>query len=430
MLQQKQFLKFTIGKKNSNGETMKVCCSCENPPPHFSRAVPVVSDGMAKLIKHGVIAPLTKNSVYPDPVGFTSLTALLHLSSRGISAAQGVEDLLATGGLNRMTEIVLSRPDDNSREAEIAWKKRVNLAMALLANMTRTEQGAVELVGFTVPDEAIPTEGRGETEAAVDKLPTKPTLELVMARFLNLNYTEDSINYDETEGEHLDNSWQDPFQHFAGVLMNSTQTEAGRRFILRIRGNTSSTNGASSSSFLQILLSHLRSKNPIRRRGIAGTVRNCCLETDSSWWMLNVVQISKHLCYPLAGPEELEVDEKRGLDPDLWLEGPDKKREPDQLTRLFLVESILMLCASGRKSREKLRLDRVYVILKMADMVEESEDVSERIHECVQYLRRDEAGTEEGSSDKLVEEAIRPKLLLLPSTTQQVTNGENYDDVD
>jgi hypothetical protein len=36
----------------------------------------------------------------------------------------------------------------------------------------------------------------------------------------------------------------------------------------------------------------------------------------------------------------------------------------------------------------------LFMIVKMADMVEENEDVSERFKECVQYLRRDEEGAE------------------------------------
>jgi len=127
----------------------------------------------------------------------------------------------------------------------------------------------------------------------------------------------------------------------------------------------------------------------------------------------------------LTGPEELDVEEKQGLDPDLWLEGPDKKREPDHLTRLFLVESILLLCGSGRKAREQLRLERAYVILKWADMVEEQEDVNAQIYECVNYLRADEEGTPEGSSDKFVENAYRK-----PSTARNVGASENLDELD
>lgn len=131
------------------------------------------------------------------------------------------------------------------------------------------------------------------------------------------------------------------------------------------------------------------------------------------------------------------MDDKSGLDPDLWLEGPDKVREVDQVTRLLLVEALLLLCASGRRGREELRLQRVYVILKFADMVEECEEVNDRIEECVQFLRRDEEGTQDGSSDVFVEEAYTgsKKLLALPAPSaadaiRSSRDEEEYDDVD
>ena len=109
----------------------------------------------------------------------------------------------------------------------------------------------------------------------------------------------------------------------------------------------------------------------------------------------------------------------------MWLEGPDKIREPDEQVRLTLVESILLLLATGRASREFLRKQRTYVILKMADMVEENEEVGEKINECVQFLRRDEEGTDEGSSDRIFRQA-------LPPTPASIVYGksENFDDVD
>ena len=87
-----------------------------------------------------------------------------------------------------------------------------------------------------------------------------------------------------------------------------------------------------------------------------------------------------HLLYPLAGPKELDYDDKQGLHVDLWMEGPDKLREPDHTTRLFLVEAILFLLSTGRASRNTMRLQRTYVILKIADLVEEMEDVSAVIY--------------------------------------------------
>jgi hypothetical protein len=96
----------------------------------------------------------------------------------------------------------------------------------------------------------------------------------------------------------------------------------------------------------------------------------------------------------------LDLHEKQGLDPDLWLSGPDKEREPDVATRLFLVEALLLLCAAGRVARRTLRMNKVQVVMKWADMVEEDEHASERISDCIQYLRRDEDEQEDGTEDE------------------------------
>ena len=385
--------------------------------------------GMEKMIQEGIVEPLAKNCSYTEGKGVVSvnaLKALVHLSSHGTSANQCVEDLMEFGGMNRMIEIVLSRPEaaEKGQDNSGVWRERVNFAMSLLANMTRTEPGAVDLVGRTMPDRAV-----SSTEAAVpdEKLPTKPTMELLLARFLTVEYIE-PVDYEALEtDEALDSQSGDPYQHFAAVLMNATQVEAGRQFALKMHRAKDKKDDAG-TAIVQRVLPQLRSFNPIRRRGIAGTIRNCCLDRDSAWWFINMVKISKHILYPLAGPEELDVDEKKGLDPDLWLEGPDKKREPDRYTRLFLAETILLLLSTGRKNREQLRLDRVYVIVKYADMVEEDEAINEVHNESVQFLRRDEYGTQEGSSDKAIEDAYRRPP---PATAQQIgMSDEDFEDVD
>lgn len=324
------------------------------------------------------------------------LQALLRLVTHGSTANACLYELKNNSGIPRLLEVALLGNGDNIM---------LNCAMSLLANLTRTEEGAVELVGKTLPDEAVVKE-----EMTVPKV--RPTMDLLLHRFLTL--PAKSIDYTNLSTEKLDSNSADPYQHFAAILMNSTQTNAGRRFIFQLH--------ETQSTVLERLLPQLRSPNPIRRRGIAGVVRNACLERDSAWWLLNTVNITKHLLYPLAGPEALDMDEKQGLDPDIWLEGPDKVREPDHLTRLWLVEAILLLCMTGRKSRDTLRLARVYVILKLADMVEEQEDISERIYEIVNYLRRDEEGTPEGSSDQLVEQAYSKPAVSYRS--------ENYEELD
>jgi hypothetical protein len=377
------------------------------------------------------------------------------------------------------------------RRIEALGRARIDSATALVSNLTRSEAGAIEWVGRSLPDEAVfatndasdADENKEAATAAAQEfvLPNKPTMELLLARFLNPSYVEPrhgdgtvqlsnstagdadagdssvrALDRDEPAGAN------DPYQHFASALMNATQVEAGRRFVLQIRrkgggashrsgnalarasnrdtgaeadGTATTPNDGDGNGWtvLQAVLPQLRNSNPIRRRAIAGTVRNCCLDPDFAWWLLNVVKVQSHVLYPLAGPEELTVEEKRGLDPNLWLEGPDKVREPDHLTRLYLVEAILFLAHSGRQAQETLRRERVPVVLTWAEMVEEYEDVSEKMAECLRLLQTNDRGSEE--EERRRDEESDPdsgaaSWFGAPSAASQIDLRGSYDDVD
>lgn len=489
-------------------------------------------DRLAQCVPNGIIQLLAKNASYipittttttpneveDERIAVTALQALLHWSSSSspsmplptstdlvhtntsalsppgedgsdetpivadaTTASSSLVDTLepvdATALLDRMLEIALSPRSFSSANGSSSdngcWCQRVNLALALVANLTRSERGAVELVGRQWPDTAIPSSSVAALTAEGGGGPTKPSLELLLARFLShptyytspnnikigedttaatANILEETLFYkelllqkeeaDDNDDDEdttavkitLDTHDRDPYQHFAAILLNATQTDAGRAFVLKIHSspNDATTSSSSSNTVLQMLLPQMKlSPNPLRRRGLAGMIRNCCHDRDSIWWFLNVVQIHKHLLYPLAGPEELSMDEKQGLDPDLWLQGPDKEREPDAATRKWLVECFLLLLSTGGPvARNTLRVDKTYVILKFADMVEEQEDISELIYDCVNYLRRDEYGTAEGSSDQLVDTAYSK----LQSTQTVICAGnettKDFDNVD
>lgn len=335
-------------------------------------AVEQVTDpsDMEKLIKYGAVKPLCKLINREKEIAETSINVLLRLSSEAPSFVnQAAYDMNEAGVVTRVFEVLLDSSQKKSDDF-------LNAALGVLANVTRSEAGAVALLGNECSDRPMP----------------------LLTRFLLPPPANGN----------------DPWQHIAGILMNLTQVEAGRKFVSK-----------KSSKVLERLLPQLRSTNVVRRKGVAGVIKNICFDKDSAWWLLNEIEILKHLLYPLAGPEELDLDDRVGMDPELWLEGPDKIREPDEQVRLTLVESILLLLATGRASREFLRKQRTYVILKMADMVEENEEVGEKINECVQFLRRDEEGTDEGSSDRIFRQA-------LPPTPASIVYGksENFDDVD
>ena len=424
------------------------------------------TDAVLNFVRHGMLSLLAKVASTVDieePLGLkisvNALQAMVYLTSHGTTANQCVhviihghettatteEDVVdatadrhSQSSLPRIIEIVTSTriptadsggPTIFSVEQTMARRLRVNYGMALLANLTRTEDGAVEFMGKQQQEPG---------ENPVWNISTVTTLKLLLERFLNAHFAngaaiderdrkdpalpeDDDDNYEKETV--LNTSANDPYQHFASLLMNLTQIDIGRAFCLKLDYNPDH----STNSVLQCLLPQLKSNNPLRRRGIAGLIRNCVLDgRDSVWWMLYDVKLLQYILYPLSGPEELTVEEKRGLHPDLWLEGPNKKREPDHLTRLFLVQALLLLCKSGRKAREVLQSERVSVVLKWADMVEEQEDVSESIQECLELLKseEDQAG-ESISSDQLVETAYRKML-----EQQATTTAENFDEVD
>lgn len=482
------------------------------------------NEAAQRLTTLDAILPLCKiASVASDEHGSSdALAALTILCSHDLVGNQCVVDLIESRGVGRMLEIALSSPptppstaasesalakeskaDDKLAKEWNTWRKSVNYACALMANATRTEQGAADFIGLSFPDEAVPSSMANTDEQKEVYGKSRPTATLMLSKFLNpafidttspayerskkvwesssaeqmIDEYDSDLDDDELEQEEktddlepqmaeptADDECHDPYQHVAMVIMNITQLEIGRDFLIKLIYSGSHNKATESRSLpsiqedegkakgvrpdpesttthLQSLLPQLNSPNIYRRQGIAGTLKNCCFSQDSVWWLLNVVNLDKSLLMTLAGPEELTIDEKIGLDPDYWLLGPQKVREPDALVRLYVAEALLLLLTNGRRARETMRERRAYVIIRLADMVEENERVSERFLECVQYLRRDEEGTEEGSSDRRAYERYARGMLLanseknlkaLPPSTasREDEQDDDYDGID
>merc|ERR1719215_2262683 len=108
------------------------------------------------------------------------------------------------------------------------------------------------------------------------------------------------------------------------------------------------------------------------------------------------------------------------MDPDLWLQGPDQIRDLDSITRLYCVESILTLLATGRNSRQFMTSNQTYIVLKKCDAIEDNELVSDRIGECITLLRRDhDINIQEGGSSTNEND-----------TNENNTNEDDIDDID
>ncbi|KAF8141929.1 hypothetical protein EV363DRAFT_1150381 [Boletus edulis] len=89
---------------------------------------------------------------------------------------------------------------------------------------------------------------------------------------------------------------------------------------------------------------------------------------------------------PLAGPEELDLEEQEKLPSALQFLPPTKKREPDSVLRLTHVDTLLLLC-TARWGRDFLRANGVYEIIRAAHLAESVDKVSEHIERLVHLIK-------------------------------------------
>jgi len=101
------------------------------------------------------------------------------------------------------------------------------------------------------------------------------------------------------------------------------------------------------------------------------------------------VNFLPYILLPLCGPEDFDVDDMDKLPSELQLLPPDKKREADPSTRLMLVETLVLLCAT-RAGRDSLRENGVYEVIKVAHQVERDEEARIAMERLVNLLMRDE----------------------------------------
>lgn len=149
----------------------------------------------------------------------------------------------------------------------------------------------------------------------------------------------------------------DDFEYAAPVLQNVTQDADARTIILHPE-----------RGILAPLLQQLSSRSVIRRRGVAGAIRNCCLNEERAragahGLLKPSLNFVERIVRPLVGPEPFRPGE-RDIMPASWLShGPAKRRDADPATRRALVETLVLL-TSSKDGRAELRRLNVYPVLR------------------------------------------------------------------
>ena len=303
--------------------------------------------GRRTLMKHGATAILLRWTGDMDSVAVNSLAALVNLSADQLEGTAAA--MMKAGAVPRVFETLTG---------DEASPSRIDGALMLLSNLTTTKEGAKEAMQTSLGDPVL----------------VGARMRRVVERFLA------SPAPTGASGDALD-AWQ----HTASVLCNVSQIQDGRDLLRR-----------RSTKVLPRLVHELASPNPVRRRGVAAAMRNCCYETQDHDWLLSEVNILAHLLLPLAGPEEFLAEERDGMEEMVLValdaEGASKVREPDEETRAAIF-SALHLLACTKTSRQYMRRKRAYPVIRNADLAETSEQSKEVVMNIVQFLIRSEKAT-------------------------------------
>ncbi|KAI6014064.1 hypothetical protein BKA83DRAFT_4353645 [Pisolithus microcarpus] len=194
--------------------------------------------------------------------------------------------------------------------------------------------------------------------------------------------------------------------HFlSSVFANISTSPAGRLFFATPRPTNPMKPGSALEYPLAKILPFTEHQDTIRRGGVASTLKNCAFHAPAHKAMLSPetdlapvppstvaapgIDALPYILLPLAGPEELDLEDQEKLPPALQFLPPTKKREPDPVLRLTHVETLLLLCTT-RWGREYMRTRGVYEIVRGAHLEEAVDKVSEHMERLVQLIKGEE----------------------------------------
>ncbi|XP_031276972.1 protein HGH1 homolog isoform X2 [Pistacia vera] len=172
-------------------------------------------------------------------------------------------------------------------------------AAEALVNLSQNSQLAVKMVQM------------GMIKTVMDLLykPDSSITRLLVMLLVNLTQLDDGISsFLQTDNERIQGLYlmklvrsfcrsssetgDDPFEHVGSILVNISKKEAGRKILLdQNRG------------LLKQIIRQFDSTSPLRKKGVSGTIRNCCFEAEHQ--LQNLLLISEFLwpalLLPVAG---------------------------------------------------------------------------------------------------------------------------------
>ncbi|GAB2297205.1 hypothetical protein Dimus_031318 [Dionaea muscipula] len=180
----------------------------------------------------------------------------------------------------------------------------------------------------------------------------------------------------------------DPFEHVGSILVNISKREAGRRFLLDPK-----------RGLLKQIIRQSDSASPIRKKGVSGTIRNCCFEAESL--LPNILLTSEFLwpalLLPVAGNKVYREEDTSKMPRELGIAlSIERELVSDPEIRVQALEAIylIVLQEAGRRAFWSVNGPR---ILQLGYEDEEDAKVMEA-YERVGALLVESNGTDERST--------------------------------
>ncbi|GAA5957431.1 hypothetical protein JCM3765_001135 [Sporobolomyces pararoseus] len=268
-----------------------------------------------------------------------------------------------------------------------------DLACMLLSNMSKLDTVSQQILNLRVPFSVAPSPSSSSSttdaskpdehvEKAARKSPVVEDEILALDLLLEVHLRGEGKKYNPNAN----------YDFLASVFANISLFPQGRAFLL-------AAPDASVEPPLSKLISFTEHPSPIRRGGVASTIKNAAFEKSGHTRLVasrndappeeGCIDLLVQVLLPLCGNEEFDLDIMDELPQELQLLPPEKQREPDATIRAILVESLVLL-ATSRANREAMRARGVYQVIKLAHLAEKDPKVTEPMIRLVNLLMRDE----------------------------------------
>ncbi|KAL0372455.1 UNVERIFIED_CONTAM: protein HGH1 [Sesamum calycinum] len=189
---------------------------------------------------------------------------------------------------------------------------------------------------------------------------------------------------------HFQFAFCDPFEHVASILVNISQKEAGRKLLLDPK-----------RGLLRQIIRQFDSPSSLRKKGVSGTIRNCCFEAEDQ--LQNLLLISEFLwpalLLPVAGNKIYSEQDTSKMPLELGSAlSIERETVSDPAIRIQALDAIylLVLQEAGRRALWSVNGPR---ILQVGYEDEENPQVMEA-YERVGSLLIQEGGASEASTQE------------------------------